>query len=203
MIKTSCLSARLSWAHVCVLCAWMNECLTTPQHEKQIGYWVSEKGKRMNGVLCACGVLSIGLYIYIVPCVRSRVRASVCVCVCVVQIFCPRQEESKWGNVLSVTFLVGCIIPNKIPLTTIVALRTRNSPQDLVRSCQRYHWVTPFTYVVCCHRSRREMQLRGVMGRRIEPSWWTHWAISRSSKCSTTGVTKIVVCAILSVGWCI
>ena len=25
----------------------MNECLMTPQHEKQIGYWVSEKGKRM------------------------------------------------------------------------------------------------------------------------------------------------------------
>ena len=21
----------------------MNDCLTTPQHEKQIGYWVSEK----------------------------------------------------------------------------------------------------------------------------------------------------------------
>ena len=32
--------------------------------------------------------------------------------------------------------------------------------------------------------------------------WWTHWAISRSSQCSTTGVTKAVVCAILSVGWC-
>ena len=32
---------------------------------------------------------------------------------------------------------------------------------------------------------------------------WTHWAISRSSQCSTTGVTKAVVCAILSVGWCI
>ena len=26
----------------------MNECLTTPQHEKQIGYWVSEKGKKKN-----------------------------------------------------------------------------------------------------------------------------------------------------------
>ena len=26
----------------------MNECLTTPQHEKQIGYWVSEKGKCMK-----------------------------------------------------------------------------------------------------------------------------------------------------------
>ena len=23
---------------------WMNECLMTPQHENQIGYWVSEKG---------------------------------------------------------------------------------------------------------------------------------------------------------------
>ena len=27
---------------------WMNECLTTPQHEKQIGYWVSENGKCMK-----------------------------------------------------------------------------------------------------------------------------------------------------------
>ena len=27
--------------------------------------------------------------------------------------------------------------------------------------------------------------------------------ISRSKQCSTTGVTKAVVCAILSVGWCI
>ena len=27
---------------------WINGCLTTPQHEKQMGYWVSEKGKRMK-----------------------------------------------------------------------------------------------------------------------------------------------------------
>ena len=27
---------------------WMNECLMTPQHKKQISYWVSEKGKRMK-----------------------------------------------------------------------------------------------------------------------------------------------------------
>ena len=32
---------------------------------------------------------------------------------------------------------------------------------------------------------------------------WTHCSISRSSQCSTTGVTKAVVCVILSVGWCI
>ena len=29
----------------------MNECLTTPQHEKQIGYWVSEKGKCMKWLI--------------------------------------------------------------------------------------------------------------------------------------------------------
>ena len=29
----------------------MNECLTTPQHEKQIGYWVSEKGKCMEYIV--------------------------------------------------------------------------------------------------------------------------------------------------------
>ena len=40
----------------------------------------------------------------------------------------------------------------------------------------------------------------GVMAHRIHPSWWTHCASSRSSLCFTTGVTKVVVCAILSVG---
>ena len=40
----------------------------------------------------------------------------------------------------------------------------------------------------------------GAMGRRINPSWWTHRAISRFSQYSTTGVTKDVVCAILSIG---
>ena len=39
---------------------------------------------------------------------------------------------------------------------------------------------------------------RGAMGRRIHPSWWTHSAISRSGQCSMTGVTKAMVCAILS-----
>ena len=39
----------------------------------------------------------------------------------------------------------------------------------------------------------------GAIGRRIDPSWWTHWAISRSSQCSTTGVTKAVVCVIIHI----
>ena len=37
----------------------------------------------------------------------------------------------------------------------------------------------------------------GAMGRRIDPSWWTHWAISRSSQCPATRVTKAVVCVIV------
>ena len=40
----------------------------------------------------------------------------------------------------------------------------------------------------------------GAMGRRIDQSWWTHRAISCSSQCLTTGVTKAVVCFIMSVG---
>ena len=39
------------------------------------------------------------------------------------------------------------------------------------------------------------------MSRRIDPLWWTHCAISRSSQCTTTELTKVVVYAILSVGW--
>ena len=39
----------------------------------------------------------------------------------------------------------------------------------------------------------------GAKGRRIDPSW----SYFSSSQCSTTGVTKAMVCAILSVGWCI
>ena len=38
----------------------------------------------------------------------------------------------------------------------------------------------------------------GAMGRRIDASLWTHIATSRSSQFSMTGVTKAVVCVILS-----
>ena len=34
-------------------------------------------------------------------------------------------------------------------------------------------------------------------------SRYVNGSISRSSQCSTTSVTKAVVCVILSVGWCI
>ena len=42
-----------------------------------------------------------------------------------------------------------------------------------------------------------------AMDGQIDPLWWTHSAISFSNQCPMTGVTKAVVCTILSVGWCI
>ena len=45
----------------------------------------------------------------------------------------------------------------------------------------------------------------GAIGRRIDPSWSGSIELftCRSSQCSTTDLTKGVVCAVLSVGWCI
>ena len=41
----------------------------------------------------------------------------------------------------------------------------------------------------------------GAMGRRIDPSWGGPFELFRVPP--SAGVTKAVVCAILSVGWCI
>ena len=42
----------------------------------------------------------------------------------------------------------------------------------------------------------------GAMGRRIDPSWGGPIELFLV-QCTTTSVTKVVVCVILSVGWCI
>ena len=53
------------------------------------------------------------------------------------------------------------------------------------------------------HVKHSDLERDGAMGRRIDPSWWTHGDISRFSQCSTTSVTKAVVCVIMCVVWCI
>ena len=71
------------------------------------------------------------------------------------------------------------------------------------------NWTQYVPHVLLMAYALHQFELRGKSVR----SWcdgssdrsfmgWTHWAISRSRQCSTTGVTKAVVCAILSVGWC-
>ena len=68
----------------------------------------------------------------------------------------------------------------------------------------------PVTFVMCNTESDGiavdsvvRVYDHGAMGCQINPSWWTNWAIFRSSQCSTTGVTKAVVCAILYVLSCL
>ena len=45
---------------------WMNECLTPPQHENQIGYWVSEKGKCMKCIIIINIMIMIIMIIMII-----------------------------------------------------------------------------------------------------------------------------------------
>ena len=62
-----------------------------------------------------------------------------------------------------------------------------------VSSVQASKNIWSITKIICINN--------GAMGHWIDPSKWIHWAISHYSQCSTTGVTKAVVCVILSVGW--
>ena len=48
---------------------------------------------------------------------------------------------------------------------------------------------------------RGKASAHGAVGHWIYSTWWTHKAISLSNQCSTTDVTKIVVCVILSLGF--
>ena len=77
--------------------------------------------------------------------------------------------------------------------------------QDTRSPYQRMHplkVVAPATRNSWCSSVVRSFA-HGAMGCRIDPSWWTHWDISLSSQCSATGITKVVVCVILSVRWSI
>ena len=69
--------------------------------------------------------------------------------------------------------------------------------QTLVRRCSSLKTLIHLSYL---------LRLRGGLPaefNRMERNVLFNDAISRSSQCTTTGVTKTVVCTILSVGWCI
>ena len=63
------------------------------------------------------------------------------------------------------------------------------SERSYHRATSRSPLFEPEQHVACDIASPQ-----GAMCPRIDPSWWTHSAISRSSQCSTIGVTKPVVC---------
>ena len=55
-------------------------------------------------------------------------------------------------------------------------------------------FLVPASAPSICPRSAMVRAFAHVaMGRRIDPSWWTHWTISHSSQCSTMGVTKVML----------
>ena len=90
---------------------------------------------------------------------------------------------------------------------------TTTTPQEVPQKPTPAVWSPPspqvrtLNQISFLHGARCSSVVRafahGAMGRRIDPSWWTHWAISISSQCSMPGVTKAVVCANLSVRLCI
>ena len=114
----------------------------------------------------------------------------VCVCVCVCVRVCVDNNKTDWICIeLSQQFWTNNIKPGHI---------AEHVFEELVSLCF-CHYVTVL-FAGLCGKSVRSWcdgsSDRPFMG-------WTLWAISRSSQCSTTSVTKAVVCIILSVGWCI
>ena len=94
------------------------------------------------------------------------------------------------------------IAPWANALTTELGIKIVNKKRIICRHEISFSFPTASFSDVWCSSVVRAFA-RGAMGRPIDPSWWTHWAISRSSQCSTTGVPNAVVCVILSVGWSI
>ena len=105
------------------------------------------------------------------------------------------ESDGKWVNPLSPLYgLFFSIQYNKVFNVHIQSkLCFRLAVSDII-----YHY--PIDGTVQITGFNTHAFAHGAMGRRIDHSWWTHWAISRSSKCSTIGVTKAAVCVMLSMG---
>ena len=152
----------------------------------------------------------------------------VCVCVCVVVYIFGSSDQSLMVNPLNhFSFqpvlqdhgmccpLCGLVCIQKNPSSRFPFLLSEWSfticptPYNRKIKCVELNKTSPsmptFSYTGYYNIANSVVRAfaRGMMDRRIDSSWWTHSAISHSSQCSTTGVTKAVVCAILSVGWCI
>ena len=70
---------------------------------------------------------------------------------------------------------------------------------DYIYEHQKYFDVTPPPPQDVRCSSMIIAFVHGAMGRHINPSWWTHWAISCFSECFTTGVTKVMVCGMMHI----
>ena len=131
-------------------------------------------------------------------CVRMCVCISACMCVCGYVYTC----LCVCMNVCAYTHAHVCDIMAYIVSKQIFIANNIQKPENFFIFC---YLQTDFIMLmgVRCSTVVRAFA-HGAMGCRIDPSWSGPIDFfSRSSQCSTTGVTKVVVCPILSVGWCI
>ena len=153
---------------------WMNECLTSPQHEKQIGYWVSEKGSKGRGMCCHVDVYIFSIRLWEVTSFSTLLTsvldqvdlASTC-------------YGGRRGTRKALVSLLKATVTSswKIFLPALLKCLSHIMVDSSV------NFSTSFTYRARWSSVVRAFAL-GAMGLRIDPSYWTHWAISRSSQCS-------------------
>ena len=99
-----------------------------------------------------------------------------------------------------------------VAVSTASNEQTQDAPsQEVKHYCLSFSTVTDFrfgnviypSFVFCMQilTSPNSSSVRSWCDGSLDRSFmgWTHWAISHSSQCSTTGVTKAVICAILSI----
>ena len=161
---------------VCVMQAmneWMNECLTTPQHEKQIGYWVSEEGKRMKWLKWLCTHALAHMLIH------KHIKSTT-----VAQWYKPSTDAWAVGHCQWIT---GGF------------LETKNHSNAYYYMCVK--WFVNFFHKIFPY------ELGAGRNSEVEHSLMVRWVVGSilhgvDPLCSMTGVTKAVVCVILSVGWC-
>ena len=88
------------------------------------------------------------------------------------------------------------IIYIKAPEVYWLGLATQQGAYTTELHCTMLYWYLIKCLVSIIKGARCISEVRafahGAMGYRIDPSWWTHWAISHSSQCSTTGVCGMV-----------
>ena len=108
-----------------------------------------------------------------------------------------RRPIAPWANALPLSYVP---LPVKVSANAYTGnIRSGSPPVD----CERLPFLVITTPCFVAHFepwARCSFVVRaiahGAVGRRIDPSWWTHLAIARTRQCSTTGVTKAVVCVI-------
>ena len=104
-----------------------------------------------------------------------------------------RRPIAPWANALTTELHLAPVVNDFLVCLLKYVWRRTLHYMFYVFMCSKYY------YCICCWCKLVVRTIaHGAMDRRIDLSWWTHWAISRSNQCSNQCITKAVVCIILS-----